>query len=168
MYVKKQGYVLINSIILIFFITTILILGAKISNMNIKYIKNYEIYSSFLDLKDSQVEVLNICNAWLESNSNKVINNMNNENINDIENSYVIPNENYIKLHYLKSKKIFKIAYGIKKEEKTLYCLYSIEDKEKVFIEKESQNNLKKDEKLKADLQNEENKILRLFPKRKV
>ena len=99
MYVKKQGYVLINSIILIFFITTILILGAKISNMNIKYIKNYEIYSSFLDLKDSQVEVLNICNAWLESNSNKVINNMNNENINDIENSYVIPNENYIKLH---------------------------------------------------------------------
>ncbi len=168
MYVKKQGYVLINSIILIFFITTILILGAKISNMNIKYIKNYEIYSSFLDLKDSQVEVLNICNAWLESNSNKVINNMNNENINDIENSYVIPNENYIKLHYLKIKKIFKIAYGIKKEEKILYCLYSIEDKENVFIEKESQNNLKKDEKLKADLQNEENKILRLFPKRKV
>lgn len=168
MYVKKQGYVLINSIILIFFITTILVLGAKISNMNIKYIKNYEIYSSFLDLKNSQVEVLNICNSWLENNSNKVISNMNNENINDIENSYVIPNENYIKLHYLKNKKIFKIAYGIRKEEKTLYCLYSIEDREENYIETESQNNLKNDENLKDNLQNEENKILRLFPKRKV
>lgn len=163
MHVKKKGYVLINSVVLTFFITFILILGAKISNMNITYIKNYEIYSSFLDLKDYQSDILNICNNWLEKNSSKVIKNIN-SNASDIENVYSIPNENYIKLQYLKDKKIFKIGYGMKVEENHLYCLYRIESK----VIEDDKGNILKENKGFYEKVNVENEIIKVFPKRKV
>lgn len=154
MHVKKKGYVLLSTVALTFFITNILIFGAKITKMNLNYIDNYKVYTSFMDLTKEEVEVLESCNKWLMENSDNVIKNID-QNTSEIENVYTIPDKNKIKLHYLREEDVFRIEYGIANTNSYLYCLY-----ERLKEGDENINNNIKE--------NTKDEIIKLIPKREV
>lgn len=127
MFIKRKGYILVNSINLIIFITILLIGGMTIFKMNLRYSTKYNIYGSIRDLDTVQKNIIEITNRWIEENIDELKNNMNK----DME--YKISNEEYnIKLFYYKNIDTFKISYGKTKIENYMYCNYN-----KYFVNEE-------------------------------
>ena len=127
MFIKRKGYILLNSMNLIIFITILLISGITIFKMNLRYSTKYNVTKSIKDLNAVQKTIIETTNKWIERNNDEIINNM------DRDIKYIVNSEEYIiKLFYCKNTVTFKISYGKNKIEDFMYCTYN-----KYFIDKE-------------------------------
>lgn len=119
MFIKRKGYILLNSLALIIFITIVLLGGVTIFKMNLKYSSKYNTYESVKDLNIIQKNIIEIVNKWVEENNNKLIKSM------EKDAEHNISNRDYnIKLFYSKDRDTFKISYGRNKMDNYMYYTY--------------------------------------------
>lgn len=117
--IKREGYILLNSLALIIFITIILLGGVTIFKMNLKYSGTYKTHESMKDLKITQKNINKIVSNWVEENNNKLIKSM------EKDAEYKISDRDYnIRLVYSKDKDTFKISYGRSNLDKYMYYTY--------------------------------------------
>ena len=134
MLIKKRGYVLLNSINLIIFMTILTIGGASIFKMNLRHSTKYSVYGSIKDLNETQKTVLETTNKWIERHNEEITTHMDKDRIYRVNSD-----EYFIRLYYYKDIDTFKLGYGKDKVEDFMYCKY---DKE--FIDEEDTEGLSK------------------------
>lgn len=119
MLIKRRGYILLNSLALIIFISIILLGGVTIFKMNLKYSSKYKTHESMKDLKVTQKNINKIVNNWVEENNHELIKSM------EKDAEHKISDRDYnIKLLYSKDKDTFKISYGRNKLDNYMYYTY--------------------------------------------
>lgn len=128
MFVKKKGYILLSTMLLISFISIVILGGASIHKMNFTYSKKYRMYKSMRDLNVDEEAVLIDVNSWISKNIKLLIEKMKEDFSEDIKSS------NYrLRLNYIKDKNIFKLSYGIDKIDDYIYCSY-IKNEENIIL----------------------------------
>lgn len=145
MLIKKRGYVLLNSINLINFMTILTISGASIFKMNLEYSTKYSVYGSIKDLNKVQKIVLETTNKWIDINSDEITSHMDKDRIYRVNSD-----EYFIRLYYYKDTDTFKIGYGKDKVEDFMYCTYN-----KEFIDQEDTEDSDKNFKINLILKRE-------------
>ena len=90
MFIKRKGYILLNSMNLIIFITILLISGITIFKMNLRYSTKYNVTKSIKDLNAVQKTIIETTNKWIERNNDEIINNM------DRDIKYIVNSKEYI------------------------------------------------------------------------
>ncbi|MDQ0149275.1 hypothetical protein ACFO6R_06655 [Eubacterium multiforme] len=128
MFVKKKGYILLSTMLLISFISIVILGGASIHKMNFTYSKRYKAHKSMRDLDRVEETVLKYANNWINENTKLLIEKMKEDFSQPIKNS-----EYRLNLNYIKDKDTFKLSYGIDKIDDYIYCSY-IKNEEKIIL----------------------------------
>lgn len=128
MFVKKKGYVLLSTILVLSFIIMVILGGAAIHKMNFKYSKRYKVHKSMRDLNINEESVLLETNNWIYKNKDLLIEKMKEDFSQPIKSS-----EYRLNLNYIKDKDTFKLSYGIDKLDDYIYCSY-INNEEKIIL----------------------------------
>ena len=105
MFVKKKGYILLSTMLLISFISIVILGGASIHKMNFTYSKRYKAHKSMRDLNvDEEADLIDV-NSWISKNIKLLIEKMKEDFSQPIKNS-----EYRLNLNYIKDKDTFKLS----------------------------------------------------------
>lgn len=128
MYIKKNGYILINAMALLLLFILIILSGSKIIKMNLGMSNKYKISKSIKDIDNKELDKIKKAEEYLSLKGDQLEK--------QLENDFEEDTKKGVKIKYTKENRLFELKYYGISTNQYIYCDYEFitKDETKMII----------------------------------